>query len=138
MNRPTFVRSLMCLSLAVVLVAGCSNPDAPIGARGEQFDYPWLMVGSKDLRASTMVNDARRSRDEAGLLYVSVPIRNTTDKQLYIDYRVTFYDRNQMPLPQEYRKTLTIPARGMREATANSTSPKAETFQMELTYPRVN
>lgn len=135
MKQTTF-RILGVVTLAAVL-AGCQS-EAPLAARQEQYDYPWLMVGSKDLRASTMVSDARRSRDDAGLLHVSVPIRNVTDKQLYVDYRVTFYDRNQMPLPQEYRNTLTIPARTARDAKFNSTSPKAETFQMEITYPRVN
>lgn len=130
------LRILGVFTIAAML-AGCQN-EAPLSAREEQYDYPWLMVGSKDLRASTMVSDARRSRDEAGLLHVTVPIRNVTDKQLYVDYRVTFYDKNQMPLPQEFRKTLTIPARTARDATFNSTSPKAETFQMEITYPRVN
>ena len=137
MSRFTTVRSVLLMGIAAAMLAGCQS-EAPLAARAEKYDYPWLMVGSQDLRANTMVNDARRTRDEAGLLYISVPIRNTSDLQLYIDYRVTFYDKNQMPLPQEYRKTLTIPARGMREATANSTSPKAESFQMELTYPRVN
>jgi len=135
MKSMTALRSMVLLGLLSVL-AGCQT-DAPITARGEQYDYPWLMLGSKDLRVSTRVGDARRTRDEAGLLYVSVPVRNTTDKQLYIDCRVTFYDSNEMEL-STVRSTLTIPARGLRDATANSTSPKAESFRMELTYPRVN
>lgn len=133
MNR-TFIAAMMTVFSACL--AGCQS-EAPLTARGEDYDHPWLTVGSKDLRASTKVDDARRTRDEAGLLHVSVPVRNVTDKQLYIDYRVTFFDQNEMEL-QTYRNTMTIPARGIRNATANSTSPKADSFRMELTYPRVN
>lgn len=92
---------------------------------------------SKDLRAKTRVGDARRVRDENGLLYVSVPVRNTSDLQLYVAYRVTFFDQNQSEL-SVYRGTLTLPPNAIREAKANSTSSRAESFQMELNYPRVN
>ena len=68
---------------------------------------------------------------------MSVPVRNTSDLQLYTQYRVTFFDRNQSEL-SVYRGTLTLPPNAIREVKANSTSRQAESFQMELNYPREN
>ena len=131
--------ALLCSALSGVMAAGplACQSEAPVTGRAETYEYPWLTVGSGDLRAKTRVGDARRVRDESGLLYVSVPVRNTSDLQLYVAYRVTFFDQNQSEL-SVYRGTLTLPPNAIREATANSTSPRAESFQMELNYPRVN
>ena len=131
--------TLLGLTMAALLAAGSAGcqTEAPVTGRAETYDHPWLTVGSDDLRAKTRVGNARRVRDESGLLYVSVPVRNTSDLQLYADYRVTFFDTNGMEL-QVYRGSLTLPPHAIREVKANSTSPRAESFQMELNYPRVN
>ncbi|MDB5297601.1 MAG: hypothetical protein JWO31_3584 [Phycisphaerales bacterium] len=129
-------RSALSAALAVAGLSGCQQ-EAPVTGRAETYDYPWLTVGSTDLRANTRVGDAKRTRDESGILYVSVPVRNTSDKQLYVDYRVTFVDRDGRQL-SEYRNTSAIPPFSIRDLQANSTSRQADAFRVELTYPRVN
>jgi uncharacterized protein YcfL len=141
------MKSLAALTLAALpavplatAAGGCHQSDAPIYARGEQYDRPWLMMGSPDLRNSTVVGQPQRYYDESNLLHVTVPVRNTTDKQLYVDYRFTFYDRNGATL-NEINGTHTIPPHGAVDFTGNSTSPRAEgdrAFRLELRYPRVN
>jgi hypothetical protein len=141
------VKSLAAVALAVLptlplvtAAGGCHQSDAPIYARGEQYDRPWLMMGSPDLRNSTVVGQPQRYYDESNLLHVTVPVRNTTDKQLYVDYRFTFSDRNGATL-NEINGTKTIPSHGAVDITGNSTSPRAEgdrAFRLELRYPRIN
>lgn len=141
------MKSLAALTLAALpavplmaIAGGCYHTDAPINARGEQYDRPWLMMGSHDLRNSTVVGQPQRYYDEANLLHVTVPVRNTTDKQLYVEYDFTFYDRNGATL-NEINNTKTIPPHGAVDLTGNSTSPRAEgdrAFRLELRYPRIN
>ena len=120
-------------------VAGC-NSDAPILARGETYEPQWLLMGSEDLRRSTRVGSPRQEIDEFNLLHVVVPVRNTTDKQLYVQSRFTFYDQYGTPL-NHIDRVYTIPARSQVEVVGNSTSALAGgpmPFRLELRYPRVN
>jgi uncharacterized protein YcfL len=145
MTRP--VKSLAAIAVAalpsiplVTTAGGCAHGDSPIYARGEQYDRPWLMLGSEELRSNTMVGQPQRYYDESNLLHVTVPVRNTIDKQLYVEYRYTFYDRNGATL-NEINGTKTIPPRGAVDISGNSTSPRAEgdrAFRLELRYPRIN
>lgn len=138
MNTARFPhRPLAAVALTLSLLAGCQSNDAPITARADRYDPPWLTVGSKQLRADTMVGEPSVVRDDAGILRLSLPIRSTSDLQLYVDYRVTFLDANGLEV-NPVTGNVTIPSRGTRTLTANSTSPRAESFQVELHYPRVN
>lgn len=132
-SNPALIASL----LSFLSLAGCRGGDAPITARADRYDPPWLTVGSQQLRVDTVVREPTVVRDESGILRLTVPIRSTTDLQLYIDYRVTFRDANGQEV-NAVTGNLTIPQRGTRAIAANSTSPRAETFQVELYYPRVN
>ena len=122
-----------------LLPAGCYSSDAPIEARGERYPTPWLTMGSEPLRQDTRVGQARQFYDESNLLHVTVPVRNTTDRQLYVSYQFTFYDRAGAAglLPRHRHH----PRRGQAEISGNTTSPRAEgpmPFRLELRYPRVN
>jgi hypothetical protein len=74
------------------------------------------------------------SRDDAGLLFVNVPIRATTDLKLYVDYRVTFFDRNGQPLNQTGWMQKTLAPNIPDQITVNSSSSRAADFQMDLRY----
>ena len=135
-------RLFACIAPALAVLAigaGCHGPDErPIPGRGEVYDYPWLTVGSGALHYDTRIGDARQVRDESGILHVTVPIRNTTDKQLYVEYRITFRDATGGEINHIGPTTLAIPPRQIREAVGNSTSNQARDFRVELNYPRVN
>ena len=83
--------------LAAVVAAGCSAPNiAPAPGMGDPFpapvNDPQITVHDEALRAflgfhpATVVNDGQRP------LYVEQPVRNLTDRQYLIDYRLIFFD----------------------------------------------
>src|SRR5437016_13334821 len=85
--------ALMCILL------GCGVKE-PIEGRHDPFVPSQIQFASEDLRTHTAVNAPVLSRDGAGLLHVTVPIRAATNKQLYIDFRVSFFDRNMQLINQ--------------------------------------
>jgi len=92
-------------------------------------------LNAEDLRQSTAVDRPMTSRDPANLLFVIVPIRNTSDQVLRIQYRYNFLDDQGRPLPENIawnRKTLTPGS--TERITFNSTSPRAADFQLDLRY----
>jgi uncharacterized protein YcfL len=119
-------------------VMGCHDNERPIPGRGEVYERPWLTVGSTALRHDTRIGDASSRRDESDILHVVVPVRNVTDKQLYVEYRITFLDAGGHEVNHLGPTTLAIPARQTREAVGNATSIQAREFRVELNYPRVN
>ena len=126
------------VGLALLAAPGCTDQSAPIEARGERYGQPWLTLGSRNLRGSIMVGDATVVRDrDTGILKVAVPVRSTSDKQQYIQYRMTFLDGAGMQI-NDVNGTVTIPARGTQTIAANGTSDRAESFRLFLTYPRLN
>ena len=89
-----------------------------------------------ELRRDLRVGEPTRNRDEANLLYISVPVSNATDKQLYVQGVMTFYDQYNNEL-NRIPRTLTLPAGQTERFQGNSTSPQAATFRLALNYPRV-
>src|SRR3954464_5307980 len=83
------------LPLAILTIAlmGC-GVKAPIEAREDPYQSHQINITSEDLRTDTAVSTPILTRDGANLLHVSVPIRAAKNKQLYIDYRIAFFDRN--------------------------------------------
>ena|SRR5215213_3104358 len=136
---PMSLPAAAALGLALLGAApGCKDPNAPIEARGERYGQPWLTLGSGSLRSNIMVDDANVVRDrDTGILKVAVPVRSTSDKQQYIQYRMTFLDGAGTQI-NDVNGTVTIPARGSQTITANGTSDRAESFRLFLTYPRLN
>lgn len=136
-SLPIHRRPLVRLA-AAALSAGFAF--AGLGLAGCQThgptDEPWLRVGTADLRDDIRVSDPIRNRDESNLLYVAIPVRNLTEKQLYIQGVMTFYDHYGNELSRITR-TLPIPAGQTERFQGNSTSPQAETFRLALNFPRV-
>ena len=140
MNSQFFMRSIALVIPAVLLLgqAGCHESEHPIAGRGEIYDQPWLTLGSGSLHYDTRIGDARPTRDANGILNVAVPVRNVTDKQLYIEYRITFLDAAGNEVNHIGPSTMTIPARQSREAIGNATGAQAKDFHVEMNYPRIN
>lgn len=126
------------LSLALLLATGCGVKPT-IEGRNDPFLPAQVNIADSDLRTSTALGPAVIARDEAGLLHVQVPIRAASNKQLYIEYRVSFVDANGMTLPGPtawFSKTL---APNVPDAIQfNSTSPRAANFHMDLRRSRIN
>jgi hypothetical protein len=126
------------LSLVFVLsLIGC-GVKAPIEGRQDPYGPSQIQYTDEDLRTHTAVGTPVLSRDGSGLLHVNVPIRAATNKQLYIDYRISFFDRGGQPLSQSGWLSKTLAPNVFDQITANSMSPLATDFQVDLRYTRVN
>ena len=76
------------------------------------------------------------TRDDAGLLYVTVPVRSSIDQRIYLDYRVTFFNDNREELNKTTWFTKTLEANTPDQITVNSMSPKASDFQVDFRYAK--
>ncbi len=129
-------RVLLAPSLLIAFVlSGCVK--APIEGRQDPFSSSQIMFASKDLKNKTAVGAPSVSRDEAGgILQVTVPIRAATNTQLYVDYRVTFFDRNNQRLNQTGWFTKTLVPNVPDSVTVNSMGPSAADFQVDFRYAK--
>ena len=122
------------LAVGVLFSAlGCYDTvNPPIEGRAEVYTPAQVHLTSMELRRHTTVDKPRLSRDDAGLLYVTVPVRSTANMKLYVDYRYTFFDNTGQPINQSGWIHKTLPANTPDTITFNSTSPRAVDFQMDL------
>jgi len=129
-------RVLLCLPVLAAL-HGC-NTQPPISAREEVYAPRQVQLVDEDLRRNTRFEQPRVTRDAAGLLFVTVPLRATIDETLHVQYRATFLDENGEPLAGSpttwFNKTLN--PRVFDTVTINSTSPRAADFVIDFRYGR--
>src|SRR5688572_5577590 len=93
-------KALLCCCLALVGVSsGCKSHSAPIDPRQDAFLPRQIQLADDNLRRVTRFGEPQVTRDDAGLLYVTVPVRAVIDETIYIQYRATFLDENGQPLP---------------------------------------
>jgi hypothetical protein len=129
-------RALLCLPLLAAL-HGC-NTQPPIDARREAYAPKQIQLADEDLRRNTRFEQPRVTRDAAGLLYVTVPMRATINETLHVQYRATFLDENGQPLPGSPTTWLpkTLNPRVFESITINSTTPRAADFVIDFRYAR--
>ncbi|MGB7156830.1 MAG: DUF1425 domain-containing protein [Tepidisphaeraceae bacterium] len=121
--------------LLTFVLTGCVK--APIEGRQDPYTPSQIMFASKDLKNNTAVDAPRVARDEAGgILHVTVPIRAATNLELYVDYRVTFFDRNGRRLNQTGWFTKTLVPNVPDSITVNSMGPNAADFQVDFRYAK--
>jgi uncharacterized protein YcfL len=134
-------KALIGIASVVLLAAGCSNEPPPYReGRAERYAPPQVQVtgiDAYDLQRSTAIDRPATYRDQANLLFVTVPVRNTSDQVLHVQYRYNFVDDQGRPLAENIawnRKTLEPGS--TERITFNSTSPRAADFQMDLRLSR--
>jgi uncharacterized protein YcfL len=123
------------------VLAGCAqNPPAYREGRAERYSPPQVQItgiGAEDLQFSTVIDRPQTWRDPSNILYVVLPVRNTSEKVLHVQYQYNFLDAQGAPLPENIawnRKTLEPGA--TERIKFNSTSPRAADFQLNLRYAR--
>jgi hypothetical protein len=130
-----FPSSLVCITIASILITSCVKK--PIEGRADPYPAAQVHFASEDLRKHTAVGTPMPVRDEEGrLLYVTVPIRSASNMILYVDYRVTFFDKEGQPINQTTWFTKTLEANTPDQITVNSMSPRAADFQIDFRYAR--
>lgn len=129
-------RILLTVPLLTALYA--CNTQPPIDARQEAYAPRQIQLADEDLRRNTRFEQPRVTRDAAGLLFVTIPLRATINETLHVQYRTTFLDENGQPLPGSpttwFDKTLN--PRVFESVTVNSTSPRATDFIVDVRYAR--
>jgi uncharacterized protein YcfL len=113
---------------------GCVK--APIEARQDPYVDSQVNIASEDLRTHTAVSAPRVVRDEAGLLHVTLPIRATTNLELYVDYRATFFDATGQTVNQLGWQTKILHPNIFEEINVVSTTPRAADFRIDLRYAK--
>jgi hypothetical protein len=129
------IRSIALPIFTLVLATGCVKP--PIEGRLDPYESQQIHFASTDLKNRTAVGTPTATRDAAGdILYITVPVRAATDKELHVDYRVTFKDRNGQVLNQTGWLTRTLAPNVPDSITVNALSPRAADFQMDFRWAR--
>jgi hypothetical protein len=124
-------------ALTILTLAGCApRARGPIEPREDLSPWPQIMLADRDLARRIFVRQPVVERDPAGLLYVTVPVRSNTRRQMTIEYRSTFYDRNHTPIFQSTWFPRTMTPYTQDTISANSTSNRAEDFQIDIREAR--
>lgn len=128
------MKTMFACCLLLAAMGGCVT--APNYARNDPFVPAQIQISESDLRTKTAFAQPVVSRDAAGLLFVTVPVRAATDLTLYVDYRTTFFDRNGRPIQQTGWLNKTLYPNVFDHIQINSVSPDAADFEMDLRYAR--
>ena len=124
---------MMGLALSLALAAACEpRVRPPVEPREDPSFSRQVELTDRELQDRIAVQRPIVTQDEAGLLYVTVPVRNTTRRQLTIEYRVTFFDRNRVPIHETTWFPKTLPGHTHETISVNSTSPRADDFQIDI------
>lgn len=126
--------ALLCISLA--MFTGCTvNP--PVQGRADPFDSQQIHFATDELRRDTAVGTPQVARTESGnILVVTIPIRSAINKNLYVDYRVSFFDSTGQLLNQTGWMSKTLEANTPDRVVVNSFGPRAADFQVDFRYSR--
>ena len=136
--RSTLRGTIWATALAAALATAACRPRvrAPVEPREDTAGWPQIQMTDRDLARRTAVRQPQVAQDEAGLLFITVPIRNTTSRQMTIEYRVTFFDRNRAPIQETTWFPRTLPPHTQETITVNSTSNRADDFQMDIRFAK--
>lgn len=129
------VSSIAAIAMAGSL-AGCQRVKRPYGATADPYELGQIQLADKELEGRLAFDPARASRDESGLLHVTVPARAAVSRPQIVQYRFRFFDETGRPLPGGEYQTVTLESNTNSFLQGNSTSPRADDFQVELRLAR--
>lgn len=123
----------MLMLLAAAALIGCTD-NAPMNGRAEDYSRSHLVFGNYDLEQATRVDAIQATQDQYGLLHVTVPIRNTSNDDEYVDAWITF-TRNGAFVEKLGPQTFTFKANLPDTIQFTSTQP-ADDFSLSLSNAR--
>ena len=133
LTRPLLPASILVL---VLVLAGCSRTKAPYDVTADPYLPTQVQIADKSLANRLAFQPPRAARDDAGLLYITVPVRAATNRRQIIQYRFTFFDETGRPLPGGAFQTQTLESNTFANIQGNSTSPSADSYQVEIRESR--
>ena len=128
------MKPLILASVSTLLLLSACGVRPPIEGRLDPYQPKQVHFAESSLKHETAVGEPAVARDENGMVYVTVPIRSETNKELYVDYRVTFFDSNRQELWKTGWFTRTLAPNIPDNITVNSTGPRAADFQVDFRY----
>jgi len=131
----TTTKALLVCFLPFLALAGCNQMRPPIEPQNDPYLGKQIYLDSYQLRADTAVGTPVRSRDQYGIMHIMVPVRSIIDKQLHVQYRVYFLDRNQNKVGEIGWTDKTLTANTPDQIEFNSSNAAADDFQLHLRYP---
>jgi hypothetical protein len=124
----------LAMIASILILTGC-GVRPPIEGRDDPYAPAQIHFDSDELRKDTAVKAPIVARDDFGLLHITIPVRSAIDKQLHVQYRVTFFDLNHMILNQFSWMDKTLPANTPDRIEATSVDKRAVDFQVDFRYP---
>lgn len=123
--------------LLVLALVGCNQINPPIAARDDPFAANKINLESQTLRDNIAVSPAIVERRN-GILYVTIPIRSTSNFDLHLDYKVTFFNANGAIVYQSQWEAMPTIVRNIPSQipTLNSTDSTAADWQIDLRESR--
>jgi uncharacterized protein YcfL len=121
-------------TLMILILSGCAVRE-PIAGRADPYPAHQVNFADPDLANKTAVDRPRTERRN-GILYVTVPVRSSVNRDLHVDYRVTFFDEKKMPIegPTLWTSGPTLIANTPSFIQFNSMTGNAADFQLDLRY----
>ena len=132
------MKSLTMILPLLAATAGCNQVRQPIQPRQDVYrtgNPEQIFLDSTDLRSDTAADTPQVYRDPAGLLHVTVPIRSVINRQLYVEYRAIFFDRDHQEIDRSPWHDKTLPANVPESISIASIDPRAASFQVHFRYP---
>jgi len=127
--------------LAFTLLAGCeSKVFPPSRGRADVTDHRRVFFSQMDkqyLRESTAILEENISRDQAGLLSVTIPIRSAAPRSLYLEYNYEFYDQTGRAIesPKSWQPVV-LEAGSPNTIQFTSVTPQAADYRLNIRLQR--
>jgi uncharacterized protein YcfL len=129
------MKPMVVMVVGMMILAGC-GVRAPVQPRQDPYVPDQIHLTHSDIRRNTAFREPVSHYDENGILYVQVPVRSTTNQQMHIDYRVTFFDGNGRQIYQSGWMTKVLAPNVPDNITFNSLRPGAADFQVDMRFAR--
>lgn len=130
----------LLLTLITTTVLGCQSVPPPVNARNDPYIPEQVNLTETALRVRTAFTQptiTRHPRTE--LLHVQVPVRATTDQQLYVEYRTVWLDANGQAInPNPAWQAATLAPNVWTNLTAQAFTQRAADFRMDVRFGRIN
>ncbi len=142
MNAKIIIGIVLAVFLGFAL-PGCESPPnlAPSGAMGDPYmaptQDPQIAILSPELRQWFGFHPARVRRTPTDTLEIEIPVRNLTSRAYNIDYRILFYDDQDMMLePTMGWEFLRVLPRQTVRLQRKSLSADASYYRAEIKWAR--
>ena len=132
----------LCAAVALATTLGCQSQHiGPSPGLGDPYpsplNDPQISVLSPELQPWLRFHPARIDQPEGRPMQVEVPVRNLADREYLIDYRVIFFDANDLELRSTMGWTfLALKAKQTARLQAGSLSADAVTYRLEVKWAR--